>query len=51
MNQDRDAVGRLSEDEVMAAVERCPEELRWAFGGWLRGERLLDGDLIEPRNS
>jgi hypothetical protein len=27
-------------------VARCPEQQRWAFEGWLRGVRLLDGDPI-----
>ena len=31
-----------------ALVERCPEALRWAFAGWLKGTHELDGDLIEP---
>jgi len=37
----------LSEDQISEYVARCPEENRWAFEGWLRGERQLDGDLIE----
>lgn len=37
----------LSEDEIEALVARCPEENRWAFGAWLKGERHLDGDPIE----
>ena len=27
-------------------TERCPEQQRWAFEGWLRGVRHLDGDPI-----
>jgi hypothetical protein len=36
----------LSEAELSALVERCPAGQRWAFEGWLRGERSLDGDLV-----
>jgi hypothetical protein len=39
--------GQLSETEITALVERCPEPMRWAFEGWLRGVRHLDGDPIE----
>ncbi|QNE22366.1 hypothetical protein F1D05_36305 [Kribbella qitaiheensis] len=39
--------GPLDEGEIQDYVGRCPEETRWAFEGWLRGERHLDGDLIE----
>jgi hypothetical protein len=38
----------LSEEQIREYVDRCPEQNRWAFEGWLRGERHLDGDLIEP---
>ena len=37
----------LTEAEIKELVDRCPEENRWAFEGWLRGERELDGDPIE----
>ncbi|GAB3838201.1 hypothetical protein GCM10028799_78440 [Kribbella italica] len=37
----------LSEGEIASLVARCPEGQRKAFEGWLRGERHLDGDLIE----
>jgi len=37
----------LSEDEIRELVARCPEQNQWAFEGWLRGERHLDGDLIK----
>jgi hypothetical protein len=37
----------LSEAEFADAMARCPEEHRWAFGPYLRGERDLAGDLIE----
>jgi hypothetical protein len=36
----------LSDDEVAEYVARCPEEHRWAFGPYLRGERDLAGDEI-----
>jgi len=39
--------GELTEQEIQELVARCPEEQRWAFEGWLRGIRQLDGDLIE----
>ena len=39
--------GELTEQEIKDLVARCPEQQRWAFEGWLRGERHLDGDLIE----
>ncbi|GAA1574631.1 MULTISPECIES: hypothetical protein [Kribbella] len=38
----------LSEEQIHEYVERCATENRWAFEGWLRGERHLDGDPIEP---
>jgi hypothetical protein len=38
---------KLSEAQISEYVSRCPELTRWAFEGWLRGERQLDGDLIE----
>lgn len=43
------AVGppNLTEQEILDLVARCPEPQRWAFEGWLRGARQLDGDLIE----
>jgi uncharacterized protein CbrC (UPF0167 family) len=45
-----DAVGRapdeLTEREIQELVARCPEQQRWAFEGWLRGVRQLDGDPI-----
>ena len=37
----------LTEQEIQALVARCPESQRWAFEGWLRGARQLDGDPIE----
>lgn len=37
----------LTEVEYDDLVARCPEEHRWAFGPYLRGERDLAGDLIE----
>jgi transposase len=58
MNDDSEAVqpaarvsgGRapdeLSEREIQELVARCPEQQRWAFEGWLRGVRQLDGDPI-----
>jgi hypothetical protein len=36
----------LTETELTGLIQRCPVGQRWAFGGWLRGERHLDGDLI-----
>ena len=36
----------LTEREIQALVARCPEQQRWAFEGWLRGVRQLDGDPI-----
>ena len=45
-----DASGRapkeLTEREIQDLVARCPEQQRWAFEGWLRGVRHLDGDPI-----
>lgn len=38
---------QLSEAQISEYVSRCPELTRWAFEGWLRGERSLDGDLID----
>lgn len=40
------APDELTEREIQDLVARCPEQQRWAFEGWLRGERLLDGDPI-----
>jgi hypothetical protein len=40
------APGELTEREIQELVARCPEEQRWAFEGWLRGVRQLDGDPI-----
>lgn len=40
-------MSELSETQISEYVSRCPEVTRWAFEGWLRGERQLDGDLIE----
>lgn len=40
------APGELTEREIQDLVARCPEQQRWAFEGWLRGVRQLDGDLI-----
>jgi hypothetical protein len=37
----------LSEAEYDDLMARCPQEHRWAFGPYLRGERDLAGDLIE----
>ncbi|MEU4288320.1 hypothetical protein AB0E63_08850 [Kribbella sp. NPDC026596] len=37
----------LNEEQIGEYVRRCPAENRWAFEGWLRGERQLDGDRIE----
>jgi hypothetical protein len=39
--------GDLTEREIQDLVARCPEQMRWAFEGWLRGVRHLDGDPIE----
>jgi hypothetical protein len=39
----------LSEEQIREYVDRCPEQNRWAFEGWLRGERHLDGDLVERK--
>jgi hypothetical protein len=36
----------LTEREIQDLVARCPEQQRWAFEGWLRGVRQLDGDPI-----
>jgi transposase len=36
----------LTEREIQELVARCPEQQRWAFEGWLRGVRQLDGDPI-----
>jgi hypothetical protein len=41
--------GDLTEQEIQDLVTRCPESQRWAFEGWLRGHRQLDGDPIERR--
>ena len=40
------APDELTEREIQDLVARCPEQQRWAFEGWLRGVRHLDGDLI-----
>jgi hypothetical protein len=40
------APGELTEREIQDLVARCPEQQRWAFEGWLRGVRHLDGDPI-----
>ncbi|GAA3598629.1 hypothetical protein GCM10022235_83050 [Kribbella ginsengisoli] len=40
-------ISELSEAQISEYVSRCPDLNRWAFEGWLRGERHLDGDLIE----
>ena len=37
----------LTEQVIQDLVARCPEPQRWAFEGWLRGARQLDGDPIE----
>jgi hypothetical protein len=51
MNSHPESVGgradELSEQEIQDLVARCPEQQRWAFEGWLRGVRHLDGDPIE----
>jgi hypothetical protein len=50
MDLTRDAALRaqhaLTEAEIEALIERCPEESRWAFAGWLRGTHQLDGDPV-----
>jgi hypothetical protein len=38
----------LDEDEIRDLVQRCPEQQRTLFEGWLRGTHHLDGDLIQP---
>ncbi len=40
------APDELTEREIQELVARCPEQQRWAFEGWLRGVRHLDGDPI-----
>ena len=40
------APDELTEREIRELVARCPEQQRWAFEGWLRGVRQLDGDPI-----
>jgi hypothetical protein len=43
------APGELTEREIQELVARCPEQQRWAFEGWLRGVRQLDGDpMVSP---
>jgi hypothetical protein len=44
---DGEAPGELTEQEIVELVARCPEPQRWAFEGWLRGRRRLDGDPVE----
>ncbi|NEA35132.1 hypothetical protein [Streptomyces sp. SID13031] len=44
-------MSELSEVQISEYVSRCPELMRWAFEGWLRGERKLDGDLIDTGDS
>lgn len=44
---DRSGPGDLTETEIQELVARCPEPQRWAFEGWLRGARRLDGDPVE----
>ncbi|NIK61728.1 hypothetical protein [Kribbella shirazensis] len=51
VEQTADVVGgrapeELTEREIQDLVARCPEQQRWAFEGWLRGVRQLDGDPI-----
>ncbi|WP_238174242.1 hypothetical protein [Kribbella kalugense] len=51
MEQTADMTGgrapeELTEREIQELVARCPEQQRWAFEGWLRGVRQLDGDPI-----
>lgn len=40
------AAADLTEAEREALIERCPEQQRWAFRGWLEGRRDLAGDLL-----
>lgn len=42
-----EAPGELTEQEIEELVARCPEPQRWAFEGWLRGRRHLNGDPVE----
>lgn len=42
-------MNELSELEISEYVSRCPELTRWAFEGWLRGQRELDGDLLDEK--
>ena len=44
--RDDRAPDELTEREIQELVARCPEQQRWAFEGWLRGVRQLDGDPI-----
>jgi hypothetical protein len=37
----------LTEQEIVDAVARCPEPVRYLFEGWLRGTHTLAGDLID----
>lgn len=46
VNTGERAPGELTEREIQDLVARCPEQQRWAFEGWLRGVRQLDGDPI-----
>jgi hypothetical protein len=41
------AMTASSEEQIREYVERCPEQNRWAFEGWLRGTHQLDGDVID----
>ncbi|TDD61050.1 hypothetical protein E1263_08650 [Kribbella antibiotica] len=41
----------LTEQEIAELADRCPMPQRKLFEGWLRGERQLDGDLIDTGDS
>lgn len=38
---------RLSEQEILEYVARCPEPVRFLFEGWLRGTHTLAGDPVD----
>ncbi|MFB6726835.1 hypothetical protein ACFCV3_42090 [Kribbella sp. NPDC056345] len=50
-NEELRASHALTEQEIAELANRCPEPQRKLFESWLRGERQLDGDLIDTGDS
>lgn len=38
----------LTSTERELAIAKCPNDLHWAFVGWLDGTHELDGSVIPP---